>query len=328
MTDRDMTDRDKTDTDMTDPEMTSTLVAAVVPAFDPPGNLADLVADLRAQTGRVVVVDDGSPDAGTGQVLVACADAGAVVLRHEINSGIAAALNTAVAEARSRWPEVTAILTVDQDSRLGTDHVDRLVAAWRTAVADGLAVALVGPEHVEGLPSMVRRGWSGRSGRQGLPGVLPGREPVQSGLLVPTAVLDRVGAFDESLVIDGVDTDFFLRCLDAGGEVVVAPGTTIGHRLGTGHPVRLLGRPVVVAGRPLVLTVSAPLRYYYLSRNRIRLVRRHGRRHTGWAVGQVVGLARHLLLVQTLVPGRRVRARELRHGLRDGLRDVGGRRPD
>ena len=302
--------------------MTSTPRAAVVvPAFDPPEGLVDLVADLVAQTGRVVVVDDGSSAPGTAQMQVACADAGVVVLRSDVNAGIAAALNRGVAEALSRWPEVTAILTVDQDSRLGTDYVRRLFATWATAVAAGLDVALVGPARVEGLPSMVR------GVQHGVHGVLIGREPVQSGLLVPTTVLERVGAFDESLVIDGVDTDFFLRCLDAGGEVVVAPGTTIGHRLGAGHPVRLLRRPVLVAGRPVTLTVSAPFRYYYLARNRVRLVRRHGRRHPRWALGQVVGLARHLLLVQVLVPGRRARARELVHGLRDGVRGVGGQRP-
>lgn len=295
------------------------LVAAVLPAFDPPGSMVDLVADLMAQTGRVVVVDDASSAGGTSQVLAAAAGAGAVVLRHGANQGIASALNTAVADARSRWPELTAILTVDQDSQLGPDHVARLLAAWGAATAAGFDSALVGPERVEGLPSMVR-------GKRR--GVLLGREPVQSGLLVPTTTLDRIGAFDESLVIDGVDTDFFLRCLDAGGEVVVAPGTTIGHRLGAGHPVRLLRRPVVVAGRPLVVTVSAPFRYYYLARNRIHLIRRHGRRHPRWALGQVVGLVRHLLLVQALVPGRRARAREAAYGVRDGLRDVGGRRPD
>lgn len=295
------------------------VVAAVVPAFDPPGGLVDLVAGLVSQTARVVVVDDGSTSPDTESILSACADGGALVVRRDTNVGIAGALNCAVAQARSQWPELAAILTVDQDSRLEADHVRRLVAAWTTAEAAGIDVGLVGPERVEGLPSMVR------AERHG---VLLGREPVQSGLLVPGAVLHRVGSFDESLVIDGVDTDFFLRCLDAGAEVVIAAGVTVGHRLGTGHPVRVLGRPVALAGRPLVLTVSAPFRYHYLVRNRVRLVRRHGRRHPRWAVGQVVGLARHLALVLVFVPGRRARARESWHGLRDGLRDLGGRRPD
>lgn len=295
------------------------VVAAVVPAFDPPGGLVDLVAGLVSQTGRVVVVDDGSTSPDTATILDACADVGALVIRRETNAGIAGALNSAVAQSRSRWPELSAILTVDQDSRLEADHVTRLVAAWRAAETAGFDVGLIGPERVEGLPPMVR------AERHG---VLLGREPVQSGLLVPTATLDRVGSFDESLVIDGVDTDFFLRCLDVGAEVVVAGGVTVGHRLGTIHRVCVLGRPLVLAGRPLALTVSAPFRYYYLVRNRVRLVRRHGRRHPRWAAGQVVGLARHLLLVQLLVPGRRTRAREAWRGLRDGVRDVGGLRPD
>ncbi|MEP6797649.1 MAG: glycosyltransferase [Lapillicoccus sp.] len=295
------------------------VVAGLVPAYDPPAGLVDLVADLMAQTGAVVVVDDGSSAPGATEVLDRCARLGAVVIRLPTNAGIAAALNHAVSQAISTWPDLDAVVTVDQDSRLGERYVERLLTAWDAALAVGVAVMLVGPEHVQGLPSRVR-------GRRG--DVLLGREPVQSGLLIPTAVLAGVGPFDETLVIDGVDTDFSLRCLDTGGVVVVAADTSIGHRLGAGHEVRLLGRPVVVGGRPLVLTVSAPFRYYYLTRNRLRLVRRYARRHPGWAVGQLLGLGRHLALVLTLVPGRRRRAREAWHGVRDGVRDVGGRRPD
>jgi rhamnosyltransferase len=129
-----------------------------------------------------------------------------------------------------------------------------------------------------------------------------------------------VGDFDERLFIDGVDDDYALRCLDAGLALVVAEGVTLGHRLGDTHEVTL-------AGRTVTLTRSAPFRYYYLTRNRIRLVGRHARRHPAWAAGQVVGVVGHLGLVVAFDPERGSRAREAWDGIRDGFRGRTGARP-
>ena len=275
-------------------------VVAVVPAYEPGANLLELVDTLVAQVSEVIVVDDGSPN-GT-QIVDAVAERGARLLRHDTNRGIAAALNTGV-QAALDAEGALAVLTVDQDSQVPPGFVSALVDGWERAEQDGVRVGLVAPEHVAGLPDQ-------RSGRP----------PVQSGLFVPVATLRRVGDFDERLFIDGVDDDYSLRCLDAGLAVVIADGIRLGHRLGDTHEVH-------VAGRAVTLTRSAPFRYYYLTRNRIRLVGRHARRHPGWAVGQVVGVAGHLGLVLALDPERGSRAREAWRGVRDGVRGRTGRRP-
>ena len=287
---------------MTESRATTDLasVVALIPAYEPGPNLLELVESLAPQVTAVVVVDDDSPN-GT-QTIDAAAGRGARVLRHDTNRGIAAALNTGIHAAVSD-DDTLAVLTVDQDSQVPPGFVSALVDGWERAEQDGVRVGLVAPEHVTGLPDQ-------RSGRP----------PVQSGLLVPVATLRRVGDFDERLFIDGVDDDYSLRCLDAGLAVVIADGIRLGHRLGDTHEVH-------VAGRAVTLTRSAPFRYYYLTRNRIRLVGRHARRHPGWAVGQVVGVAGHLGLMLALDPERGSRAREAWRGVRDGVRGRTGRRP-
>jgi len=275
-------------------------VAAVVPAYQPGPNLSALVRSLIPQSSPVVVVDDGSPT--TSDPLDTVAELGAQIVRHDTNRGIAAALNTGIRAALAA-EDVLAVLTVDQDSEAAEDLVATLIDTWAEAERSGLRVGLVAPEHVTRLPDQ-----------------RAGRVPVQSGLLIPTATLRRVGDFDESLVIDGVDDDFALRCLDAGLALVVAEGVRLGHRLGETHKVS-------IAGRTLTLTRSAPFRYYYLTRNRVRLVRRHGRRHPGWSARQIVGLGGHLGLVLAFDPGRADRLREAWRGTRDGLRDSQDTRP-
>lgn len=280
-------------------------VVAVIPAYGPPKALPGLVEALARQVDAVVVVDDGS-SAGH-EVLGECADLGAEVVSHACNRGIAAALNTGVAQAFSRQPSPGAVLTVDQDSQVSAGYVAALVAAWQAARQAAVPVGLVAPQYVAGLPDQSRD----RSGD-----VLLGRDPIQSGTLLPATTWEALGPFDESLVIDGVDTDYALRCLDAGLAVVVAASAHLGHSLG--DQVRV---------GPVQVTGSAPFRYYYLGRNRITLVRRHGRHHPGWAAGQVVGLAGHLALVLALAPGRRDRLRAVTRGVRDGIRGRTGPDP-
>lgn len=316
------------------------VVVAVVPAHDPGSELLDLVAGLLSPVGpvgpvrpvsplspvspspvrpvgptrvvsAVVVVDDGSTEPRAREVLTACAQAGARISRHPGNRGVAAALNTGVTVALELQPDAAAVLTLDQDSWVGAGYVGSLLTAWRQARAVGLKVGLVAPERVTGLPTQ-------RSAYRA--GVALGRDPIQSGLLVPVTTLGTVGRFDEALFIDGVDSDYALRCLDAGLLVVVARGAELGHRLGLVHEVR-------VAGRRFELSRPAPFRHYYLARNRTRLIRRHGRRHPAWAVGQAAGLARHLVLTLALAPDRGVRARETLSGIRDAARGVSGPRP-
>lgn len=293
-------------------------VAAVVTAFDPGPGLTAVVASVLGQVAVVVVVDDGSRSAAADRALEACAALGCTIIRHGDNRGVAAALNSGVAQAISAHAGLTDVLTLDQDSVVPAGYVRAALAARESAQRAGLPVGMVAPEHVAGLPSRVA---SERGGS------LVGVEPIQSGLLVPVEVLRSVGPFDESLFIDGVDSDFYLRCLDAGRLVVLARGTALGHRLGRAHPVRFLGGPLVRRGVPVELTHAQPFRYYFLSRNRIALARTHGRRHPRWAAGQLLGLARHLVLVLALVPGRGERARWVLHGIRDGLRGVRGPAP-
>lgn len=282
--------------------------AAVITAYRPDSSLPEAVRSVLGQVQQVVVVDDGSPSGG--DVLGECEAMGATVLRHGDNRGIGAALNTGIRAARSADPTLTHVLTMDQDSTLPVGYVETLVLAEQAATRSGVRVGMTSPGDI----TTVRRRRS--DGREDF---LAGGEPIQSGLLLPVATLDAVGDFDESLVIDGVDSDYWLRAVDAGLDAVVAPGVSLTHRL---------GQPVVLAsGRELPFVVASRFRYYYQWRNLVVLVRRHGRRHPGWAAGAVVRALRHLVLVTVFAAGRVPRLRVARAGLLAGVRGERGLMP-
>ncbi len=84
----------------------------VVPAFNEAAVIGEVVADLRSMFDHVVCVDDGSAD-GTGAIALR---AGAHLLRHPINLGQGAAIQTGVEYARKQ-PGAAVFATFDADGQ-------------------------------------------------------------------------------------------------------------------------------------------------------------------------------------------------------------------
>lgn len=292
-------------------ELPASRVGAVIAAFRPGRELLEAVTSAVGQVDVVVVVVDEHPvSEATRDVVDACRAAGAEIVEHGGNRGIGAALNTGVDQVLASLPEVSDILTLDQDSAVPPGYLAALLSARSAAEDAGVRVGMVAPGTVGSILRLPSR----HRGE-----VVMGGEPIQSGLLVPVDVLQRLHGFDESLFIDGVDTDFWLRAGDLGLRCVLAPGARLEHRLGQAITVG--------EGRELPLLVASTFRYHYQWRNLVALLRRHARRHPVWAVRAVVRAARHLAIVTVLAPGRLARLREAYAGLRAGLRGNVGRRP-
>jgi glycosyltransferase involved in cell wall biosynthesis len=87
-------------------------VTVIVPAFNEATSIGGVVANLRAHFARVVVVDDASTDA-TAAIAGA---AGAQVLRHSVNLGQGAALQTGFDHART-LESCAWVVTFDADGQ-------------------------------------------------------------------------------------------------------------------------------------------------------------------------------------------------------------------
>lgn len=281
---------------------------AVVTAFLPSAELRSAVAGMLEQFSSVVIVDDGAGD--ENGVLESCRGLGAHVLHLEANSGIGAALNAGIAATVSSHPDVSYVVTFDQDSVPPRAMLDRFEAARTAALAAGLRVGSVSPESVSGsrvLTDHRKRGFS------------EVREPIQSGMLVPMDVINAIGGFDEGLFIDGVDTDFYWKLRGAGLAAVAAPGVALEHTLGSRTQARLLGRPLILPSGPFMLMQSAPFRYYYLGRNRVHLLRRYAATRPAPMLRGLSLDIRHVAVVAVLGTERRKRLTYYLRGIRDGL---------
>lgn len=247
-------------------------VAAVFSAFRPDAELVEHCASVAPQVSQVIVVDDGSGDSAE-PVLQRLEQAGVLVVRHDENLGIGAAMNTGIAAAEKAGAEF--VLTFDQDSQVPSGFVEALVNEFDRASAAGLEVGMVCPEFFSATPQT-------RTGPEADPGLqakaIEAYAPIQSGLLMPTAAIRAIGPQRADYFIDLIDTEYYLRARRAGYAAVCAPGLVLPHGFGHRLYVHALGRRLLRDdGRPRVVSVSSPFRYYYRARNRVVLNREYGR---------------------------------------------------
>lgn len=222
----------------------------MVPTYRPdPAALLALVTALQHEGLPVIVTDDASP-ATFDPALQAIMDLGVTVVRHDRNTGIARGLNDGLAFAElhgSTW-----LLTVDQDTVLPPGYVAGLLPSA------GANVGVVAAEHIADASGQISYPTRVRDGH------LTTEEVIQTGSLWSVALMREAGGFDESLGIDAVDAAACLRLRERRHLVVLAPGTTLEHRLGTARQVRVLGRTLLATGH-------SPHRRTTMVRNRLHL---------------------------------------------------------
>jgi polyprenyl-phospho-N-acetylgalactosaminyl synthase len=113
----------------------------VVPAFNEAGVIGDVIAGLRSVFDRVVCVDDGSGD-GTGKIALR---AGAHLVRHPVNLGQGAAIQTGVEYAR-RQPGAQVFATFDGDGQHRVKDVVTMVDRLGAGGVDVVIGTRFGPD--------------------------------------------------------------------------------------------------------------------------------------------------------------------------------------
>ncbi len=121
----------------------------VVPAYNEERSIADVIQSLKALGHKIVVIDDGSQDSTTQHA----ARAGACVLRHLINLGQGAALQTGLHFALQHGAEK--IVTFDADGQHQASDIAKLLSALTNDVDFALGSRFLDIEP-EGIPSSRR----------------------------------------------------------------------------------------------------------------------------------------------------------------------------
>ena len=129
--------------------------------------------------------------------------------------------------------------------------------------------------------------------------------------------LDTVGNMDESLFIDHVDTEWCFRARAKGFRLFGVCGAVMTHALGN-------RRSRVWFLRWRTVSHHSPFRYYYIFRNSVRLQRR-AYMPLQWKIADFFRCLRSVVFFGVFADERLACLRMMGRGLRDGLKDVGGR---
>lgn len=261
---------------------------AVVVTYNPPSDFSDHLGLWLSQIDKLILVDNGSPPAWREQMrrLVQEKHNDSVeFILNPANLGIAAALNQGFERLTEQGHGLTFVF--DQDSLPAAGMVAEMLDVYEDRSKRG-RIAIVAPS-VE-IPA-ARTGssflipWGRflfRRARCTHERVLENVSIViSSGALYDLEAFRQIGRFREDFFIDYVDTEYCLRARQRGYEVVVACKASLYHQLGgqrEGHFGPLTMHP----------TFHPPLRWYFISRNRIPMILKYGVRFPHWFFYELV----------------------------------------
>lgn len=109
------------------------ITVAIIPAYNEAPRIEKAIADAKAFVNHVVVIDDCSKDA-TWNI---ARSAGAIVLRHIINRGQGAALQTGVDYALSEL-NADVVVHFDADGQMRGDEIPMMIAPIVSGEADAV----------------------------------------------------------------------------------------------------------------------------------------------------------------------------------------------
>jgi rhamnosyltransferase len=277
-------------------------VCAVIVTFRPSPVVSVNIARTRRQVQGLVVVDNASPPETLASILTASRELDFEVIQNGANLGVAAALNIGVKWARSQGHSFAALF--DQDSGITEGFMLAMLEGYESNSLRE-RIALVTPKHLEH-----------ETGEWERPAMAEDGSPlvaITSGSLMPLSIFDRCGWFEEDLVIDRVDDEYCLRARSMGYTIALCSDAVLHHSVGSPKMHSFLGIRQVKA------THHGAKRYYYLSRNRIVMVKRYWRKYPRWSYLAARSVVRDLIVNFVVEDDRWRKLGTTLRGIIDGL---------
>lgn len=286
-------------------------VCAVIVAYAPDyDHFVELLGECLAQCAGVVLVNNGAPLA-----LPPFSHGLLKQIQTGGNIGLAAAQNLGVAWAAAH--DYPYVWFIDQDSWPAAGLVQTLRLAFEELESAGATPAAVGPsliDHRDGVvtPFVRFTPWGvARYHPTAHSTAIACDFLIASGMLTSVARFQAIGPWEEALFIDNVDLEWSFRARARGFTCFGIGTARLSHTLGDA-----VAR-FTLLGRTHTLYFHAPVRQYYMMRNRIALYRR---RYIplAWKLQDIPRAVVKTLLFALVVGPRRENARYLLKGVIDG----------
>jgi len=242
------------------------IIVSIIVTYNPDNIvLLQLLKAIENQVNYIVVVDNGSIEKICLNTHGKTFKTKKIIFKG-YNSGVSEAINTGILEAKKL--AATHIIIFDQDSIAAPDMVENLISAMNQKNNEGYKVAAVGANYSDikgqhAYPFVKLKGFTLSRIKCDDNEIVEVDHLISSGCLISMNALAEIGGMEEKLFIDYVDTEWCLRAIHKGYSIFGVGSAHMQHDLGDYH-VKLLGRTI---------PVHSSLRYYYLIRNGVWLLR-------------------------------------------------------
>ena len=248
-------------------------IGAIVVTYNPNMlTLKSLLNNLCEQVEKVFIVDNSSSNSEA--IFDAASKIESIrIILCEKNLGVGKAHNIGIKACRDEG--LNAVLLLDQDTVPTNNLVYKLSNSLNQLVSDGIKTCAVGSRYVGKNKQISFFVHFSRFRFKKLfcdvsriNQIIPADMLISSGTLIPIQALDSIGAMDEGLFIDHVDTEWFLRAKSLDWNAYGVCDALMNHSLGE-RSIRLWW------GYWRNFPVHLPFRYYFIFRNSILLYKRN-----------------------------------------------------
>ncbi|MCK8043303.1 glycosyltransferase family 2 protein [Shewanella sp. 1CM18E] len=293
-------------------------VGAVFVTYNP--NFEEFKKNLLAasyQVSTIVIVDNGSDFFDEESIDELVKGIKVKVIINDGNLGIADALNIGCKYLKLKG--ITHSLLLDQDSLITNNLVESLINT--ISCSDNIAV--VGPKIVpkifENNTGEFRSTFITKSSRFTFKRTVIKNTPLEvifnitSGSLIDLHVWEETGEFWAGLFIEGVDNEYGLRMQKFGYKVVIDNKSILFQEYGAQIEKKIFGKSFFP-------TFHSPLRYYYLSRNKVHIFKKYGFKYLYYFSWDFISSLKLLFLLVFFEDKKFCKFKNICLGIADGIR--------
>ena len=294
-------------------------ICAIIVSYNPDVEVFNrLLNSLTGQVSHIVIVDNCSSN-GFEKWIQARPGPSLAIVYLDDNKGLGYAYNIGIQQAKAL--NCSYVLFFDHDSLPSPNLVCKLMDAHHQLRMQGHQISAIGPVFRDSrtghLSSFVRFNWFHlhKIICDSLT-IVPCDFLISSGSLCSIETLHAVGGMDDSLFIDHIDTEWFLRARSMGYHAWGVCDALMDHCLGeTTKRIWLFRWRNVYQHKPF--------RYYYIFRNSILLYRRYYS-SIKWLTGDIIRLIQFVLYLTFFSENKRSYFRMILMGVVDGIRGITG----
>lgn len=241
-------------------------ILGVVVLYNPDESIINNISLFINQIDSLIIFDNSTKD--NSSLLKNILSPRVRYIANKKNLGVAAALNYSVKIGLSE--EFTFLFTIDQDSRVPPNMVERLIDFFSISNR----IAIVSPFHL----NVIGNKYPSNLDYEFVDSVMT------SGNLISLQIFKIIGEFDEKLFIDYVDIEYCFRIKKNGFLIVQVNLISLLHNEGNVNPKKIFTKTFF----PYNFT---PIRYFYKTRNLLYL----GSKYFSYSPRLVFFATRHFL---------------------------------